>query len=73
MLVTDVVMPNMSGREVALQLAAERPEMKVLYMSGHTEDAIIDHGVLAEGAEFLPKPFLEGDLVGRVRKILDAK
>ena len=73
MMVTDVVMPKMSGREVALQLASERPDMKVLYMSGHTEDAIVDHGVLQEGVEFLQKPFSRDELVSRVRKILDGK
>ena len=70
-MVTDVVMPKMSGREVALQLASERPEMKVLYISGHTEEAIVDHGVLQEGVEFLQKPFSQQELVGRVRRILD--
>ncbi|HKE24279.1 MAG TPA: chemotaxis protein CheB [Bryobacteraceae bacterium] len=72
LLITDVVMPKMSGREVALQLASERPDMKVLYMSGHTEEAIVDHGVLQEGMEFLQKPFQQEDLMRRVRKILDA-
>ena len=71
LMVTDVVMPRMSGRELALQLATERPDMKVLYMSGHTEDAIIHHGVLEQGVEFLQKPFTGRDLIGRVRRILD--
>ncbi len=72
-MVTDVVMPKMSGREVALQLASERPDMKVLYVSGHTEESIVDHGVLKEGVEFLQKPFSQQELVGRVRRILDGK
>jgi CheY-like chemotaxis protein len=72
MMVTDVVMPRMSGRELALQLASERPDMKVLYMSGHTEDAIVHHGVLEPGVEFLQKPFTRQTLVSRVRQILDA-
>jgi two-component system CheB/CheR fusion protein len=71
LLVTNVVMPRMSGRELALQLAAERPEMRVLYVSGHTEDAIAHHGVLEAGVELLRKPFTEGVLAGRVREILD--
>ena len=72
LMVTDVVMPRMSGRELALQLASERPQMKVLYMSGHTEDAIVHHGVLDEGVELLHKPFSQRDLLLRVRRILDA-
>ncbi len=72
LMVTDVVMPRMSGRELALTLASERPQMKVLYMSGHTEEAIVHHGVLKEGVEFLQKPFSQRDLLGRVRRILDA-
>ncbi|MBV9506722.1 MAG: PAS domain-containing protein, partial [Acidobacteriia bacterium] len=71
LMVTDVVMPRMSGREVALQLARERPEMKVLYTSGHTEDAIVAHGVLERNVEFLQKPFTRQALVRRVRQILD--
>jgi len=73
LLFTDVVMPRMSGRELALQLATERPEMKVLYMSGHTEEAIVHHGVLKEGVEFLQKPFSQRDLLSRLRRILDRK
>ncbi|PWU11468.1 MAG: hypothetical protein C5B51_02600 [Terriglobia bacterium] len=71
LLVTDVIMPRMSGRELALQLATERPDMKVLYMSGHTEDAIAHHGVLEDSMEFLEKPFTRQQLVGRVSRILD--
>jgi two-component system CheB/CheR fusion protein len=73
LMVTDVVMPRMSGREVAFQLAPERPAMKVMYMSGHTEDAIIHHGVLEKGLAFLPKPFTQEALVSRVRRLLDEK
>jgi CheY-like chemotaxis protein len=71
LLMTNVVMPRMSGRELALQLAPERPDMRVLYISGHAEDAIVHHSVLKEGVEFLPKPFTEGVLAGRVHQILD--
>ena len=71
LMVTDVVMPRMSGRELALQLASERPDMQVLYMSGNTEEAIVHHGVLKEGVELLQKPFTQRDLLGRVRRILD--
>ena len=73
LMVTDVVMPRMSGRELAFQLAAERPDMKVLYMSGHTEDAIVHHGVLEEGVAFLQKPFAQDTLVSRVRRLLDGE
>ena len=71
LMVTDVVMPRMSGREVAYQLAASRPDMKVLYMSGHTEDAIIHHGILDEGLAFLQKPFTHDALLSRVSALLD--
>lgn len=70
LLLTDVVMPRMSGRELALQLASVRPDMKVLYVSGHPEDAIADHGVLSPGIELLHKPYTERELAGRVRRVL---
>ncbi len=71
LLVADVVMPNMSGREVAFQLAPQRPEMKVVYMSGHSEDVIAHHGVLGNAEAFLRKPFRLPELAARVRAILD--
>ena len=71
LLVTDVVMPKMSGRELAFQLAPKRPEMKVLYMSGHHRDAIRHHGVLNDGEAFLQKPFRLPDLAAKVRAALD--
>jgi CheY-like chemotaxis protein len=68
---TDVVMPGMSGREFAEQLAKVRPGIKVLYMSGYTDDAIIHHGALAPGARFIGKPFNASALTRKVREALD--
>jgi two-component system cell cycle sensor histidine kinase/response regulator CckA len=72
LLVTDMVMPQMSGRELASRLLPQRPETKILYMSGYTEEAIATHGVLDAGTAFLEKPFSPDSLARKVREILDA-
>ncbi len=72
LLLTDVVMPEMSGPAVAARLATARPDMKVLYMSGYTDGAIAHHGVLEPGVAYLPKPFTIDSLTGKVRAVLDA-
>jgi two-component system, cell cycle sensor histidine kinase and response regulator CckA len=71
LLLTDVVMPEMSGPEVAQRLTRVHPEMKVLYMSGYTDDAIIRHGVRELGMVFLQKPFTSDSLARKVREVLD--
>ena len=72
LMLTDVVMPQMSGRELADQLAQLRPDMKVLYMSGYTDDAIVHHGVLEKGTAFIGKPFSIEAITRKMREVLDA-
>ena len=71
LLVADVVMPGASGRELARQLEKTRPQTKVLYVSGYTDDAIVHHGMLEPGLNFLQKPFTPAALARKVREVLD--
>jgi two-component system, cell cycle sensor histidine kinase and response regulator CckA len=71
LLVTDVVMPEMGGRELAKRLTATRPAMKVIFMSGYTDDAVARHGVLEAGTEFVRKPVNPDTLLQIVRRALD--
>ncbi len=71
LLLTDVVMPKLNGKEVALRLHPVRPEMKVLYMSGYTNHSIVSRGVLDAGIEFLEKPLSPTSVAAKVREVLD--
>ncbi len=72
LLVTDVVMPEMNGRDLATMLLSLRPALKCLFISGYTADAIARHGVLEEGVYFLEKPFSIADIAAKVREVLEA-
>jgi CheY-like chemotaxis protein len=72
LVITDVIMPRMGGKVMAEWLKITYPNLKVLFTSGYTEDAIAHHGVLDEGVEFLPKPYSTASLARKVRELLDA-
>ncbi len=72
LLITDVVLPRMSGRDMAEKLTSLRPGVKVLFISGYTDDTVAQHGILEEGVHFLEKPFTPKKLSEKVRAILDA-
>jgi two-component system cell cycle sensor histidine kinase/response regulator CckA len=73
LLLTDVVMPEMGGRALAEALGATRPDMALLFVSGYTEDAVIQHGIQESGLPFLQKPFTPSSLLGMVREVLDER
>jgi two-component system, cell cycle sensor histidine kinase and response regulator CckA len=73
LVITDVVMPEMGGNELADMLQPSRPDLKVLYISGYTNDEIVRRGISNSGAAFLQKPFASDDLVRKVRELLDAR
>lgn len=73
LVLTDVIMPGMSGNDMSKHLLAMRPELPVLYMSGYTDDTIVQHGVLEPGINFIQKPFSPDALALKVREVLDAK
>jgi PAS domain S-box-containing protein len=73
LLITDVVMPRLSGRELATRLSSERPGLRVLYISGYTDDSIFRHGVLEGGVAFLQKPFNLKAIAEKIREVLDGQ
>jgi two-component system, cell cycle sensor histidine kinase and response regulator CckA len=72
-LLTDVVMPEMSGKELARRFQAIDPDIKVLFMSGYTEEVIVRHGVEQAGVAFIQKPLIPNKLVRKLREVLDGK
>ena len=72
LLLTDVVMPHLSGSAMAAQLLASRPGLKLLYMSGYTDNAVALHGVLRSEAAFVQKPITPAALLSKVREVLDS-
>jgi PAS domain S-box-containing protein len=71
LMITDVVMPNMSGPKLANRILAEHPEMKVIFMSGYTDDAVVENGFIHPGSVFLQKPFSPDALKAKIRELLD--
>ena len=71
-LVTDVIMPGISGRALADRLRADHPDLRVLFVSGYTDDVVVHHGVVSDGIAFLQKPFNAADLGRKVRAVLAA-
>lgn len=70
-LITDIMMPDINGKELAEKIIAIRPELKVLFMSGYTDSSIVQNGVLESGISFINKPFDIPDFLKKLREILD--
>ncbi len=73
LLITDVIMPEMNGDELASKISEIQPGIKVLFTSGYTEDVISPHGILEEGAQFIGKPYKPQELAEKIRELLDAE
>jgi DNA-binding response OmpR family regulator len=73
LLLTDVVMPGLSGKDLAIDVVAHRPKTKVLFMSGYSQDVIVHQGVLDAGVHLIEKPFSADGLLRKVREVLDAE
>jgi len=73
LLLTDVIMPGMSGRQLAERIQARRPQIKIVYMTGYTDDMVVQHKVLEPGVQLLQKPFSKADLAQKVRSTLDSR
>jgi DNA-binding NtrC family response regulator len=73
LLLVDVVMPDINGKDLAERLRSERPELRVLYTSGYSDDVIAHHGILEEGIAFLAKPFTLEAVTQKVRDTLEAE
>jgi DNA-binding NtrC family response regulator len=72
LMITDVVMPGMSGPQLAEQLLAEHPEMKVIFISGYTDNAVVENGLIQTGSTFIQKPFSPDTLKEKIRELLDS-
>jgi two-component system cell cycle sensor histidine kinase/response regulator CckA len=73
LLLTDVIMPQLSGPELAKRLVLTRPDMRVLFMSGYTDGTVVRHGLLSDTTSFLAKPITVASLTTKVREVLDAQ